>query len=34
MITWIKLEDLMKNVLHPIRLIRFLELGDILMIFK
>ena len=25
--TWIILEDLMKNVLHPKRLIRFLELG-------
>ena len=25
--TWIILEDLMKNALHPRRLIRFLELG-------
>jgi len=25
--TWIILEDLMKNTLHPKRLIRFLELG-------
>ena len=25
--TWIILEDLMKNVLHPRRLVRFLELG-------
>jgi len=25
--TWIILEDLMKNALHPIRLTRFIELG-------
>lgn len=26
-ITWIILDDLMKNALHPIRLTRFLDLG-------
>ena len=27
--TWIILEDLMKNALHPRRIIRFLELGGV-----
>jgi hypothetical protein len=32
--TRIILEDLMKNALHPRRIIRFLELGGEWMIFK
>ena len=32
--TWIILEDLMKNALHPRRLIRFIEFGGDMMTFK